>query len=59
VTNRKVEPAPIDYESQKTTVWIEVVLAAQDQLCQRLAWGLSKIFATSTEMNADSFNTGE
>ncbi|KAL3805312.1 hypothetical protein HJC23_009019 [Cyclotella cryptica] len=57
VTNRKVEPGPIDYAAQKTTVWIEVVLAAQDQLCQRLAFGLSKIFATSTDTNADSFNT--
>jgi hypothetical protein len=58
VTNRKVEPGPIDYASQKTTVWIEVVLSAEDQLCQRLAFGLSKIFATSTDMNSDSFNTG-
>jgi hypothetical protein len=58
VTNRKVEPGPIDYEGQKTTVWIEVVMSAKDQLCQRLAYGLSKIFATSTTMNADSFNSG-
>jgi hypothetical protein len=58
VTNRKVEPGPIDYEGQKTTVWIEVVMSAKDQLCQRLAFGLSKIFATSTTMNADSFNSG-
>jgi hypothetical protein len=37
---------------------VKVILSAEDQLCQRLAFGLSKIFATSTTMNADSFNTG-
>eukprot|EP00804_Cyclotella_cryptica_P004534 CCRYP_006892-RA/>CCRYP_006892-RA protein AED:0.17 eAED:0.17 QI:494/0.84/0.6/1/0.94/0.9/20/0/2106 len=57
VTNRKVQPGPIDYGGQKITVWVEVVLAAKDQLCQRLSFGLSKIFATSTSTNPDSFNS--
>ncbi len=57
VTNRKVQSGSIDYNGQKLTVWFEVVLAAQDQLCQRLAFGLSKIFATSTNTNSDSINS--
>lgn len=57
VTNRKMESGQIDAHAQKVTVWTEVVLGAQDQLCQRLAFGLSKIFATSTETNADSGNS--
>ena len=51
-------PGPIDYEAQRTNVFVEVVMSAEDQLCQRLAFGLSKIFATSTTMNSDSFNSG-
>lgn len=57
VTNRKVHSGSTDYMGQKITVWFEVVLAAQDQLCQRLAFGLSKIFATSTMSNSDSINS--
>lgn len=49
---------PIDYEAQRTNVFVEVAMSAEDQLCQRLAFGLSKIFATSTTMNPDSFNSG-
>ena len=52
-----MESSSIDAFAQKSNVWIEVVLGAQDQLCQRLAFGLSKIFATSTETNADSGNS--
>eukprot|EP00804_Cyclotella_cryptica_P019736 CCRYP_009662-RD/>CCRYP_009662-RD protein AED:0.10 eAED:0.10 QI:0/0.90/0.86/1/0.90/0.86/23/166/2685 len=57
VTNRKVHSGSTDYMGQKLTVWFEVVLAAQDQLCQRLAFGLNKIFATSTNSNSDSINS--
>ena len=57
LTNRKMESSSIDAFAQKENVWVEVVLGAQDQLCQRLAFGLSKIFATSTETNADSGNS--
>ena len=57
LTNRKLEPTSISYHSQKTTVFVEVVLGATDQLCQRLAFGLSKIFATSTKTNTDHANT--
>jgi hypothetical protein len=57
VTNRKMEAGPINTYAQKVNVWLEVVLGAQDQLCQRLAFGLSKIFATSTETNPDSGNS--
>ena len=57
VTNRKMESPSIDVHAQKSNVWIEVVLEAQDQLCQRLAFGLSKIFATSTDTNDDSQNS--
>ena len=57
LSNRKMESGPINAYAQKSTVWIEVVLGAQDQLCQRLAFGLSKIFATSTETNSDSSNS--
>ena len=57
VTNRKVEAGPIHTYAQKATVWVEVVLRAEDQLCQRLAFGLSKIFATSTSTNSDSRNS--
>jgi uncharacterized protein (DUF1800 family) len=57
VTNRKLQAEYIDYDAQKKTVWIEVVLGAQDQLCQRLAFGLSKIFATSTYEQSDVGNS--
>lgn len=57
VTNRKVQASTIDYMGQKRSVFVEVVLSAQDQLCQRLAFGLSKIFATSTDTNSDTQNT--
>ena len=52
-----MEAGPIDTSGQKSNVWVEVVLGAQDQLCQRLAFGLSKIFATSTFTNPDSGNS--
>lgn len=57
LTNRKLQPTSVSYHSQKTTVFVEVVLGATDQLCQRLAFGLSKIFATSTTTNTDPANT--
>lgn len=46
-----------DYGNQKKSVWYEVILTAEDQLCQKMAWALSKIFATSTSGNSDSMNS--
>jgi len=57
VLNRKVQSHRIDYSDQKRGVWVEVILAAEDQLCQKMGWNLHKIFATSTEMNPDSKNS--
>jgi hypothetical protein len=57
VTNRKLQADTIDYDGQKKTVWLETVLGAQDQLCQRLAFGLSKIFATSVYSQSDASNS--
>lgn len=57
VINRKVLSHRINYFNQKRGVWLEVTLSANDQLCQRLGWALSKVFATSTDMNPDGENT--
>ncbi|KAL7542381.1 hypothetical protein ACHAXR_012259 [Thalassiosira sp. AJA248-18] len=57
VINRKVQSHRINYILQKRGVWVEVILTAEDQLCQKMGWALSKIFATSTSMNADADNT--
>ena len=47
----------IDYDSQKRGVWTEVTLYSSDQLCQRMAFALSKIFAVSTVTNSDASNS--
>ena len=47
----------IDYDGQKRDVWSRVNLHAPDQLRQKLAWHLSKTFATSTDDNADAIGT--
>jgi hypothetical protein len=57
VTNRKVQSHRIDYDSQKRGVWTEVTLYSSDQLCQRMAFALSKIFAVSTVTNSDASNS--
>ena len=57
VMNRKVQSNQIDYADQKRGVWAEVVMTANDQLCQKNGWVLHKIFATSTNMNADNGNS--
>ena len=57
VMNRKVQSNRIDYANQKRGVWAEVVMTANDQLCQKNGWVLHKIFATSTNMNADNGNS--
>ena len=35
------------YADQKKTVWTNIALTADDQLCQRTAWALSQIFQIS------------
>ena len=55
--NRKLDSGEIRYNSQKKTTWAEVVLNAPDQLCQKNAWALMKIFATSTATNKDEQNS--
>ena len=55
--NRKVQSNRIAYTNQKRGAWVEVVLNAPDQLCQRNGWNFHKIFATSNDMNADPANT--
>ena len=34
-----------------------MILTADDQLCQKMGWALAKIFATSTNLNADASNS--
>ena len=57
VQNRKVQSHRIDYINQKRSLWVESVISANDQLCQRNGWHLHKIFATQTDANADASNT--
>ena len=57
VQNRKVQSHRIDYINQKRDIWVESVIHANDQACQRLGFNLHKIFATQTEANADNSNT--
>ena len=57
VMNRKVQSNRIDYTNQKRGAWVEAVLNAPDQLCQRNGWNFHKIFATANDMNADPANT--
>lgn len=38
-----------NYGEQKKTVWTNIVLGGDDQLCQRTAFALSQIFAISPD----------
>ena len=50
-------PPSQDHGNQKKSVWAEVILSAEDQLCQKMGWALQKIFATSTGLNTDARNS--
>ena len=39
----------LELKSQKYAIWADVVLSAQDQLRQRMAWALAQLFAITPD----------
>ena len=57
IQNRKMHSHRVNYFNLKRASFVETVLTAPDQLCQKMGWALAKIFATSTQMNKDEINS--
>lgn len=57
IQNRKMHSHRVNYFNLKRASFVETILSAPDQLCQKMGWALAKIFATSTQMNKDEINS--